>query len=198
VLFLTSVSLLTVVTTLSSFAVVMAFYEKAILQLQTNAPAESLLDHVVSEWYHNNNNNNNNAPPPAVREWEFSARILGRVIRELPVTVVFGSFTALCAWSLVSLLLYHMRIISIAQTTNERVRGVYLNPSENPWDQGCQSNWRKCCHNACHPPPSRLPRDFSEIVVEDANIIESPWTGDLQQQQHLASSRSQTSLQSGA
>lgn len=181
--------MLTVVATLSSFAVVTASYEKAILALQTSAPPESLLDQVVSEYYHNNDNKYSQS----VRDWEDAMRILWMVVRELPVTVVFGLFMALCAWSLVSLLLYHIRIISIAQTTNERVRGVYLNYGENPLDRGCLHNWRQCCNSSFHPPPSRLPRDFSEMVVEDSGIVESPWNGD-----QLSTSRSQASLRSGA
>jgi hypothetical protein len=172
VLFLTAVSLLTVVTTLSSLAVVAAYYHRALQQLHNSGPSESLLDHVVSEYP---STEKYGAP---VRQWEDAAHLLWTVMRELPVTVIFGLFTALCAWSLVSLLLYHVRIISIAQTTNERVRGVYLNHAENPLDRGCVNNWRRCCtHSLCTPIPSRLPRDFSEFVVEDpaTMVEESPW-----------------------
>jgi hypothetical protein len=169
-------------------AVVAAYYRHALLLLHTNVPSESILDHVVSEY-----------PSTAqysqpVREWEDAARLLWTVMRELPVTVVFGLFTALCAWSLVSLLLYHMRIISMAQTTNERVRGVYLNHAENPLDRGCIHNWRHCCaHSLCTTIPSRLPRDFSELVVEDpATVEESPWNGGDQ----MSTSRSLASMRS--
>ena len=84
----------------------------------------------------------------------------------MPLTVFFGIFTLLCAWSLTSLTLFHAMIISIAQTTNERVRGVYrYGGVVNAADDGCCHNW---CNAFCTTrPPSRLPNDFSEIVFAD-------------------------------
>lgn len=181
VVFLTFVSLLTIDTTISSFLVVIANYRKAILSL--TPPPESLLDHVVSEY--------DETLSTPVREYENTVHILWRVMRDMPVTVLFGLFTGLCAWSLVSLLVYHFRIISIGQTTNERVRGVFMNYGENPHDLGCRTNWMNCCRTCCHPPPSRLPKDFSAIIVE-GDVEEFPWNGD-----QLSASRSQTSLRSG-
>lgn len=94
------------------------------------------------------------------------------------LTFAFGSFTLLCAWSLTSLLCFHGMIISIAQTTNERVRGVYrFGQSENEADMGCVKNWYTA---ACHPcPVSRLPKDMSELVIADyENRPEYVWNGD--------------------
>lgn len=92
------------------------------------------------------------------------ARRLWLTIMGMKVVFVFGSFTLLCAWSLTSLLFFHAMIISAAQTTNERVRGVYRFGSlENVADKGCLSNWRRAF---CSPlVSSRLPRDFAEPVV---------------------------------
>jgi hypothetical protein len=92
------------------------------------------------------------------------ARRLWLAIMSMKVLFVFGSFTLLCAWSLTSLLFFHAMIISAAQTTNERVRGVYRFGSlENVADKGCLSNWRRAF---CTPlVSSRLPRDFAEPVV---------------------------------
>lgn len=87
-----------------------------------------------------------------------------RAILEIKIIFAFGSFTLLCAWSLVSLLLFHGMIISAAQTTNERVRGVYNTGSlENLADKGCWRNWFRAF---CKPVAvSRLPRDMSNTVV---------------------------------
>jgi hypothetical protein len=98
------------------------------------------------------------------------------------LTFLFGSFTLLCAWSLTSLLCFHGMIISIAQTTNERVRGVYrFGQVENDADRGCCRNWYDA---ACLPcPVSRLPRDMSESAVCHYTEPETVWTGDNQDDQ---------------
>lgn len=134
---------------------------------------------------------------------------LWRTIATWPLVSLFGIFTLLCAWTLTSLLLYHMMIISVAQTTNERVRGVYRYTGAgggtnaaaaatynnattnatgnhhnsttsnnavlvNPADKGCLGNWNQAF---CSPiPPTRLPYDFSQMVVADGTP-ETPWGG---------------------
>ena len=102
---------------------------------------------------------------------------LWKVMLSMPFTVLFGMFTLLTAWSIVSLLCYHMVIISVAQTTNERVRGVYRYGSvPNPADRGCSSNWWSAF---CDPlPASQIPPDFTETVYCQG-CVEYPWTGDL-------------------
>ena len=97
-----------------------------------------------------------------------------KAILEIKIIFAFGSFTLLCAWSLVSLLLFHGMIISAAQTTNERVRGVYnAGGLENVADKGCWRNW---CRAFCHPVAiSRLPRDMSNTVVCDYADEETIW-----------------------
>ena len=111
---------------------------------------------------------------------EYSERTSHRFLKamlSMPVTVLLGFFTLLSAYTLLSLLLYHAVIISIAQTTNERVRGVYrYGTARNTADEGCVRNW----YNACcvRIPPSRLPMDFSAVVRVDRQDMEGPWPGD--------------------
>lgn len=94
------------------------------------------------------------------------------------LSFVFGSFTLLCAWSLTSLLCFHGMIISIAQTTNERVRGIYrFGQTENAADKGCFMNWYTATCTPC--PVSRLPTDMSAHVIADyENRPEHEWNGD--------------------
>lgn len=104
-------------------------------------------------------------------------RLWNTVLSE-KLTFMFGSFTLLCAWSLTSLLCFHGMIISVAQTTNERVRGVYrFGQADNEADMGCCMNWYAA---SCYPcPVSRLPTDMSEQVIADyENRPEYVWNGD--------------------
>lgn len=112
-------------------------------------------------------------------------------LRSHLVTFLLGIFCILCAWSLASLTCFHALIISMAQTTNERVRGVFtkskdrggtagpssvvkagstpgttpaaLTGYDNEADIGCCGNWYgMVCGNTIE---SRLPRDFSKVVM---------------------------------
>lgn len=98
----------------------------------------------------------------------------------MPVVMLFGCFTLLCAWSLTSLLLFHAMIITVAQTTNERVRNVYqLGRNQNVDDHGCCSNWK---HAFCSQrPESQLPADFTDMVVCDHRNPETVWKNDNKQ-----------------
>lgn len=100
---------------------------------------------------------------------------LWQAIATMPVTFVFGLFLLLCAWSLLSLLAYHALLISVAQTTNERVRGVYLT-SSNFRDQGCCLNCVTFFTRKTSP--TQLPPDFSREVKLQQARVESPWSGD--------------------
>lgn len=92
----------------------------------------------------------------------------------MPIVVLFGTFTLLCAWSLTSLLVFHGMIISLAQTTNERVRNVYQYGNQNVDNHGCVQNW---CYALCSKRrPSLLPNDFSEFVTCGV-CQESVWSG---------------------
>ena len=108
------------------------------------------------------------------------AHRLWLAVSSIPFTVMFGFFTLLCTWSLTSLLCFHAMIISAAQTTNERVRGVYrYGGAVNAADKGCCRNWFEAVCSEC--PPSRLPIDFSDTVVCDhSNQPESMWQGETQ------------------
>lgn len=106
-----------------------------------------------------------------------SHRLLSAMM-SMPLTVLLGSFTFLSAYTLLSLLMYHAVIISVAQTTNERVRGVYRYGSTvNSADQGCCRNWYNVFCSS--QPPSRLPLDFSAHVYQaDRDSHEAPWKGE--------------------
>lgn len=88
---------------------------------------------------------------------------LGQAVMSMPIVVLFGTFTLLCAWSLTSLLVFHGLIITVAQTTNERVRNVYQFNAVNDANQGCLRNWITAL--CSKHPPSLLPNDFSQIVT---------------------------------
>lgn len=174
VLFLTTVSGLTAVTTATAFTIFVAAYHKE--QLLHQEHTKTVLDKVVENY--------GGSLSQPVLSWEETWHLVWKVVCQMPVTVIFGTFTGLCAWSLISLLLYHCRTISIAQTTNERVRGVYSSHrggSNNPADQGCCRNWWQCLRTLHDRPASRLPPDFSEIVFECKNVEESVWSGEMYQ-----------------
>jgi len=126
---------------------------------------------------------------------------LCKAIMSIKLTFLFGIFTLLCAWSLTSLLFFHAMIISIAQTTNERVRNVFrpskfslcgkasasaenedypsMTGAVNDADRGCCPNWM---NTFCIPvPASRLPPDMSATVVcnyMETKGDETVWTGE--------------------
>ena len=107
---------------------------------------------------------------------ERTSHRLWDAILSMPLVCLFGIFILLCTWSLLSLLGYHAAIITVAQTTNERVRGVYRNGGVvNPADEGCWRNW---CHAfwCKRRPASRLPADFSEVVhAPERATLEHAW-----------------------
>lgn len=101
---------------------------------------------------------NNNSQLP------FHYQLVFKTLSNLPIEVAFGLFSLLCAWSLTSLTCFHALIITLAQTTNERVRGVYqYGGIGNPADMGCWKNW--ICVLCGKVPESRIPRDFSAVVT---------------------------------
>ena len=103
---------------------------------------------------------------------------LGKAVLSEKLTFLFGSFTLLCAWSLTSLLCFHGMIISVAQTTNERVRGVYrFGQVDNHADRGCCLNWYTAACSPCAV--SRLPINMSAQVISDyENRPEKVWNGE--------------------
>ena len=98
-------------------------------------------------------------------------------VEKMPMLVLLGIFTLACAWSLTSLFLFHAMIISVAQTTNERVRNVYqYGHNVNVDDHGCWRNWANAI---CSPlPPSLLPDDFSDIVTCEFCPPETVWNAE--------------------
>ncbi|KAL3792552.1 hypothetical protein HJC23_005522 [Cyclotella cryptica] len=108
----------------------------------------------------------------------FDYHMILRILTSLPIEVFLGLFSVLCTWSLISLTCFHALLISLAQTTNERVRGVYqYGGVENPDDLGCWWNWREvlCPSGALE---SLLPKDFSEVAtLPSGRGKESVWDG---------------------
>lgn len=168
VLFLVFVSVLTALTTAASFTIFAAvFYEEQIDFQHSESHQRISKHHDAME---------------TLTQWEITTHLLGRTICKIPLIVLFGTFTALCAWSLISLLLYHARIISVAETTNENVRKVYASGSiTNPAHHGFCRNWWDCCRELCHPPASRIPLDFSDTVYQCMDVDESVWMGETYQ-----------------
>jgi len=103
---------------------------------------------------------------------------LWKAVLSEKLTFIFGGFTLLCAWSLTSLLFFHGMIISVAQTTNERVRGVYrFGQANNEADMGCCTNWYMAACSPCSV--SRLPTDMSaQVIANYENRPEHVWNGD--------------------
>jgi hypothetical protein len=98
-----------------------------------------------------------------------------QIVSSLPVEVFMGLFSLLCTWSLLSLTCFHALLISLAQTTNERVRGVYqYGGVENVDDLGCWRNWTSVmCRSKTVE--SLLP-DFSEVAtLPEGRGKESVW-----------------------
>lgn len=177
-LFLLCISALTILVTAATLRVLLAAYQ--IMAVQDAPGIGPVLNWNVTDF-------------KGIAEYsERTSHRLWNAILSMPVTALFGVFTFLCAWSLVSLLSYHAVIISVAQTTNERVRGVYRYGSAiNTADQGCCLNWSDVF---CRPlPVSRLPSDFSQLVRSDPqHRREAPWTGETQMAMPVTSPRDES------
>jgi len=100
--------------------------------------------------------------------------IAAAILYSIPVEVILGLFALLCTWSLLSLTCFHALLISLGQTTNERVRGVYqYGGVDNPDDFGCWRNWTLALCGSREN--SRLP-DFSEVAtLPEGREKESVW-----------------------
>jgi len=122
--------------------------------------------------HHGKDDGDNNSDSSGFQHEKLELQKLWHIISSLPIEVGFGLFTVLCAWSLTSLTCFHAMIITIAQTTNERVRGVYeYGGLGNPADEGCWRNWKGAmCDDIVE---SRLPKDFSEVVsLEKSSLVD--------------------------
>lgn len=149
--FLLSVSTLTIVVTLSCFRVFWETYRA--LEMK-----ESRQEH---HYYNTTSDGSGNGNGDEESEERTPSSIMYDCLMSEPTVIIMASFTILCAWSLTSLTCFHGMIISINQTTNEKVRGVY-DSLDNPANEGCFNNWAGAiCREV---PDSRIPQDFSEII----------------------------------
>ena len=152
--FLICVTLLTVIVTFTCIRIfIQTFHdlEKGDLPLHVGQEAGNV----------NGNGNGNDQKFEEGRHSSHSSYIVYECIKAEPTAVILSFFTLLCAWSLASLACFHGLIITIGQTTNERVRGVY-DALENPGDKGIVRNWFGALCSEI--PASRIPMDFSEVV----------------------------------
>lgn len=88
---------------------------------------------------------------------------------DFPAAAGLAVFTFLLCWSLGSLCTYHCYLISVAQTTNEAVRGVFRERA-NEQDRGLWRNWVRACSE--HVPPSRLPARFDDWIRVGVDDVE--------------------------
>lgn len=71
-----------------------------------------------------------------------------------PVATALAIYGTFLLTSLLALLVYHLRLIALAETTNERVKGFW-DGKDKKHDKGCCRNYVAFC---CDPvPPSNLP-----------------------------------------
>ena len=84
-------------------------------------------------------------------------------------TLATAMVTFLSIWSLISLLIFHVQLISLGQTTNEHIRAVYTNHA-NPFNRGF---WGNCLH-ACtgEREPSMLDSQ-TELLTAEKFIAET-------------------------
>lgn len=155
-IFLISVSVLTVVVSCSCFRVLSECYLEGVREEEEG-------DGNTSSVNDGNEFDDGFDSAKQSSSSSFHYHILLRILSKLPIELAFGLFSLLCAWSITSLTCFHALIITLGQTTNERVRGVYqYGGVVNPADQGCYRNWMGVCCNDV--PESRLPNDFSDVV----------------------------------
>jgi len=117
--------------------------------------------------YHQHNPQQEQQSNPKLFGYDYDPSVFLYAIAHLPTVFVMSIFTLLCTWSLTSLTLFHGVIISVAQTTNERVRNVYKDDRNdhgeiNPADKGFVKNWMNAFCSEI--PESRIPEDFSQEV----------------------------------
>jgi hypothetical protein len=83
-----------------------------------------------------------------------------------PWAYLLGIWALFVCWCLLALWGYQLYLVAIAQTTNERVRGVY-HSGNNPHDRGVLRN---CAAFLCAPvPPSRVPSMWRTVHVNSSS-----------------------------
>jgi hypothetical protein len=92
-----------------------------------------------------------------------------------PWACLLGVWALFVCWCLLALWGYQLYLVAIAQTTNERVRGVY-HSGNNPHDRGVLRN---CAAFLCAPvPPSRVPSMWRTVQVNSSSSSSSSGKGD--------------------
>ena len=71
-----------------------------------------------------------------------------------PVAAGLALYLSFLLVSLIALLGYHLRLVALGETTNERVKGVWKGKAK-PHDRGCCGNYALLLREPV--PPSRLP-----------------------------------------
>jgi hypothetical protein len=139
--------------------------------------------------------------------------------------MVLSLYCLVMLLSLLSLYGYHLNLIRINQTTNERMKGVYASDnngmggtkghggSNNPHDRGCLRNYlRLCCEERL--PPSELPVMHEKVSAYEyarlrdsftgfpgtmmSSPLSSPRSSDFQQQQQQQQQQFRQSSPSGS
>ena len=191
VLFLVFVSMLAIIVTIScgKFIYNAVLFEEAISASidpdneSTSPPVLAFDDEKGEDYSHDNDIND------ALHRTRVQVFIT--VIFNMPGAMMLCVLTFLCSWSLASLTAYHFMIISIAQTTNERVRRVYQTGKlQNPANVGCCGNWANVF--CTEIPKSYLP-NFDEVVkceftTEETVLIESAESSPIPRNTSRASS----------
>lgn len=95
---------------------------------------------------------------------------LQRAAADFPAAAGLAVFTLLMGYTLGSLCSYHAYLVSVAQTTNEAVRGVFRERA-NEQDRGVWRNWLRACREPL--PPSRLPARFDAWVRVGVDDVEA-------------------------
>jgi hypothetical protein len=165
-IFLFSITLLTIIATITAFQVLIQAYRQTATSelVDSSTSSNSLVEGTATQ--------------PLlqidIREISTFVQQIWHSILSIPLAMMFGLFTLGCSWTLTSLLCFHAMIISLAQTTNERVRNVFqYGRTPNDDDHGCVPNWNNVFCSSI--PPSRIPHDFTEVVICDHTKPESIW-----------------------
>jgi len=91
-----------------------------------------------------------------------------------PLAAGLALYLSFLLVSLIALLGYHLRLVALGETTNERVKGVWKD-KRKPHDRGCCGNYALLLREAV--PPSRLP-NMRRRVRRAAAASPEPAAGD--------------------
>jgi len=134
--FLVAISALTILVTLSCLQVLIKAYKEVALGPMSPGP---VLNGNGGE-AQDSDGGDDGSQPHSDHPTEIQA--IWSAVLSMPLVCLMAIFCLLCAWSLTSLTCFHVLIISLAQTTNERVRGVFAySGARNTANRGCLSNW---------------------------------------------------------